>query len=84
MDLYAVFINLIKAFDTVNREALQFILTKPGCPQKFIHIIQLFHGGMTGLILSRGDTSTPFIVYNGGKQAVFWLLPFSTCFSHVY
>ena len=52
IDLYAVFIDLTKAFDTVNREALWFILTKHGCPKKSIHIIWLFCDGMIVLILS--------------------------------
>ena len=40
--LYQVFIDLSKAFDTVNRGALWKILIKHGCPQKFISILQLF------------------------------------------
>ena len=32
MELVAVFIDLTKAFDTVNREALWVILPKLGCP----------------------------------------------------
>ena len=49
LDLYSIFIDLTKAFDTVNREAFWFILAQYGCPQKLIQIIRLFHVGMTGI-----------------------------------
>ena len=68
MDLYAVFINLTKAFSIVNREALCVILTKLGCPSKFIHIIWPLHAGMIDLILFNGDTSRPFEVSSGMMQ----------------
>ena len=43
MDLCAVFIDLVKASDAVNREALWVILAKLGCPRKFNNLIRLFH-----------------------------------------
>ncbi|XP_076062373.1 uncharacterized protein LOC143037716 [Oratosquilla oratoria] len=42
-DLYFAFIDLAKAFDTVNREMLWKIMTKCGCPSKFMAIIRAFH-----------------------------------------
>ncbi|XP_024052555.2 uncharacterized protein LOC112104472, partial [Terrapene carolina triunguis] len=68
MHLCAVFIDLTKAFDTVNREALWTILTRLGCPRKFAQIIRLFHDSMTGDVLSDGATSAPFNITNGVKQ----------------
>lgn len=68
MDLYAVFIDLTKAFDTVNREALWVILSKFGCPDKFVNLIRQFHDNMTGQVLSGGDLSEPFNISNGVKQ----------------
>ncbi|XP_065279376.1 uncharacterized protein LOC135895225, partial [Emys orbicularis] len=68
MHLCAVFIDLTKAFDTVNREALWTILTRLGCPRKFVQIIRLFHDSMTGEVLSDGATSAPFNITNGVKQ----------------
>ena len=44
--LLMAFIDLTKAFDLVNREALYVILRRVGCPQKLLQIIQLFHDGM--------------------------------------
>ena len=68
IDLYAVFIDLTKAFDTVNREALWTILLKLGCPRKFTTLVQLFHDNMTGQVLSNGDYTDSFNITNGVKQ----------------
>ena len=45
-DLHLLFIDLTKAFDTVNRAALWAILSKLGCPPRFVQIIRSFHDGM--------------------------------------
>ncbi len=45
-DLYMVFVDLTKAFDTVNRDGLWKILLKLGCPDKFVSLIRSFHEGM--------------------------------------
>ena len=68
MDLFACFIDLTKALNTVNREALWIILSKLTCPSKFINLIRLLHDGMSGSILYDVDTSTPFDISNGVKQ----------------
>ena len=68
LDLYTVFIDLTKAFDTVNREALWDVLARYGCPPKFIQIIRLFHVDMTGQVLTNGEQSDPFSISNGVKQ----------------
>ena len=44
--LYAVFFDLTKAFDTVNREALSALLEKLSCTAKFVSIIRAFHDCM--------------------------------------
>ena len=68
LDLYLVFIDLTKAFDTVNREALWDVLARYGCAPKCIQIIRLFHVDMTGQVLSNGEQSGPFSISNGVKQ----------------
>lgn len=68
MPLYSVFIDLTKAFDTVNREALWTVLERIGCPPKFVTIIRLFHEGMTGQVLSNGNVTDTFEIRNGVKQ----------------
>jgi hypothetical protein len=87
MNLYSVFIDLTKAFDTVNREALWVILRKLGCPEKFTTLIKLFHDEMTGEVLSEGEPSERFSISNGVKQGcvlapVLFNLFFSQVLSH--
>ena len=67
-DLYLLFIDLTKAFDTVSRTGLWTILSKLGCPPKFIKAIQSFHDGMMARVIENGDVSDPFPVTNGVKQ----------------
>ncbi|KAL8588826.1 hypothetical protein ACOMHN_011542 [Nucella lapillus] len=68
LDLYAVFIDLTKAFDTVSRVALWTVLQKLGCPRKFVNLIRLFRDSMTGMVLSGGEASELFEITNGVKQ----------------
>ncbi len=67
-DLYIAFIDLTKAFDTINRDILWKILTKCGCPPKFTGILQGFHDGMTSRVTTGGLVSEPFHVNVGVKQ----------------
>ncbi|BHF63667.1 Probable phospholipid-transporting ATPase VB [Sparganum proliferum] len=45
--LYSTFVDLTKAFGTVNREGLWKIMQKFSCPQLFIQIIRHLHDDMT-------------------------------------
>ena len=67
-DLYMVFIDLTKAFDTVSRSGLWSLLAKFGCPSKLINIIKQLHEGMIGRVCSDGMESDGFAVTNGVKQ----------------
>ena len=67
-DLHLLFIDLTKAFDTVNRAALWAILSKLGRPPRFVQIIRSFHDGMFCRVIENGDASDPFPVSNGVKQ----------------
>ena len=67
-DLHTTFVSLIKAFNTVSRDVLWKIVTKYGCPEKFISIVQQFHDGMRAYVQDNGDTSEAFVVTNGVKQ----------------
>ena len=68
MRLFFVFIDLTKAFDTVNREALWTVLKHIGCSPKFLSMIRLFHDDMTGQVLSNGNVTEAFAISNGVKQ----------------
>ena len=68
LDLYMVFVDLTKAFDTISRDALWQILRKSGCPDLFVDIIRSFHEGMVARVQDQGQMSEPFSVTNGTKQ----------------
>ena len=59
---------LFLPFDTVNRAALWAILSKLGCPPRFVQIIRSFHYGMFCRVIENGDALDPFPVSNGVKQ----------------
>ena len=67
-ELYMVFIDLTKAFDTVNRDALWKVLKKLGIPDNLLNVIISFHDGMRASVVSNGESSDPFNVTNGTKQ----------------
>ena len=75
------FIDLTKAFDSVNRDRLWRIMEKFGCTHKFINIVRQFHEGMTARVLNDGELSEAFHVTNGVKQGCV-LAP--TLFSMMY
>ena len=68
MALYAAFIDLTKAFDTVSREGLWRILGKLGCPPRFLSILQQLHIGQKGQVKHNGEFSDSFPIENGVKQ----------------
>ena len=49
-DLCLAFIDLTKAFETENREALWACLTRLRCPPKFVSITRQLHEGMKGCV----------------------------------
>lgn len=67
-DLYIVFVDLIKASDSMNRVALWQVMRKIGCPEKFINIVQSFHDGMNARVIDQGKLSEPFSITNKVKQ----------------
>ena len=67
-ELYIAFIDLAKAFDTVNRELLWNVLSKFGVPYKFLTILKSLHDNMTACVSVGGSKSEPFNVEVGVKQ----------------
>ena len=63
-----VFVDLTKAFDTVNRFLLWEALRRFGCPPKFLTIIRDLHEGAMARIVSQGERSEPFDVNAGVRQ----------------
>ena len=66
--LFATFVDLSKAFDTVNREALWRVLSRYGCPEKFLKMLKMLHESMQGRLLADGELTEPFDINTGVKQ----------------
>nr|VZI48221.1 unnamed protein product [Spirometra erinaceieuropaei] len=63
--LYSTFVDLTKAFDTVNCEGLW---KKFGCPERFTQMVRQLHNGMMARVTDNGAVSEAFAVTNGVKQ----------------
>ena len=61
-------VDLTKAFDTVSRDGLWKIMTKFGCPPRYIAMVRQFHYDMQACVQNDGEYSEPFPVTNGVKQ----------------
>ncbi|BHF79474.1 hypothetical protein SprV_0702259400 [Sparganum proliferum] len=66
--LYSTFVDLTKAFDTVNRKGLWKIMQKFGCPERFTQMVRQLHDGMMARVMDNGAVSEAFAVTNGVKQ----------------
>ncbi|BHF59663.1 hypothetical protein SprV_0100262400 [Sparganum proliferum] len=66
--LYSTFVDLTKAFDTVNREGPWKIMQKFGCPKRFAQMVRQLHGGIMQRVTDNGAVSEAFAVTNGVKQ----------------
>nr|VZI08286.1 unnamed protein product [Spirometra erinaceieuropaei] len=66
--LYSTFLDLTKAFDTVNREGLWKIMQKFGCPERFTQMVRQRHDGMVARVTDNGAVSEALAVTNGVKQ----------------
>ena len=67
-DLCMTFVDLTKAFDTVNRDLLWNISRILGCLPIFIAMLQQFHTGMCAQVVIAGSQSFSFPVEVGVKQ----------------
>eukprot|EP00903_Cladosiphon_okamuranus_P015101 g13968.t1 len=67
--LYLCFIDLQKAYDSVDRELLWKVLARAGIPEKMINVIRQFHTGMRARVrMDDGDLSEWFQVTQGLRQ----------------
>lgn len=65
---YMVFIDLTKAFDTINRPALWEVLKRFGYPPKFLAVLRALHDGAKVRVVGGGEKSEPFGVCTGVRQ----------------
>ena len=67
--IHLCFVDLQKAYDTVNRGVLWEILSRSfNIPEKLIRIIKALHSGTSGLVRSDGKMSEKFPIRVGVKQ----------------
>uniref|UniRef100_A0A0G4HDT3 C2H2-type domain-containing protein n=2 Tax=Chromera velia CCMP2878 TaxID=1169474 RepID=A0A0G4HDT3_9ALVE len=66
--LFWLFVDLTKAFDTVNRVALRALLLKVGIPPLLTDIIMSFMQDMEACVEVNGERTEPFAVENGVRQ----------------
>nr|VZI29509.1 unnamed protein product [Spirometra erinaceieuropaei] len=64
---YSIFVDLTKAFDTVNRDRMWKIMRKFGCPERFTQMVRRLHDGMTVCLTDNIVVSETFTVTNGVK-----------------
>ncbi|KAL8576767.1 hypothetical protein ACOMHN_067665 [Nucella lapillus] len=67
MDLYILFVDLTKAFDTVSHPGLWNILPRIGIPSKMAKMIRCLHDGMNARLVN-GSENDEFPVTIGVKQ----------------
>ena len=68
MPLFLAFVDLTKAFGTVNREGLYLAHSNIGCHPKLLSLVRCFHQNMKGTVQFDGSLSEPFDICNGVKQ----------------
>ncbi|CAB1120908.1 unnamed protein product [Ectocarpus sp. CCAP 1310/34] len=67
--LYMCFVDLNKAYDSVDREMLWEVLARAGIPAKLIEVIRQFHDGMRAQVrIDDGELSDWFFVTQGVRQ----------------
>ena len=63
-----VFVDLTKAFDSINRSAFWTVLLKLSCHPEFVDIIRQLHRYMCARVCVSGKLSAPIPIENGVKQ----------------
>ena len=66
--LYICFVDLKKAYDSVNRRALWFALLRQGVPPKLVDLLEDLHSGSTATIKAFGAESRAFGIHGGVRQ----------------
>ena len=67
------FVDLLKAFDTVWREALFYELLQIGLHGKLYHILKAMYSEVTYSVNLQSDLTDNFLSNIGVKQGVYWV-----------
>lgn len=65
LNLYQVFIDLKRAFDTVNRKTPRKVLQKCSYPDEYFTSHRIIHEDMKGIFTGRGKISELTSINNG-------------------
>jgi Reverse transcriptase (RNA-dependent DNA polymerase). len=68
MDVYQLFIDFEKAYDSIKRESLYDILIKYGVPKKLVRLIKTCSDGTQGIVRIGNYLSSSFPIQNGLKH----------------
>jgi exonuclease III len=80
--LYMAFVDISKAYDTVDRDLLWCVLHRIGVPRKMVGVIKAFHDNMTASVRVGGEKSDVFSVDGGlGQGCVLAPLLFNIYFN---
>ena len=67
-DTWVLFVDFVKAFDTVPREMLFRVLARLGFPPKIVNLVRVFHENVTLEVDLDDDGNTIIIKYNIGVK----------------
>lgn len=66
--MFIAFIDLTKAFDSINREALWKIMERFGIPGKFMRVCKSLHENNWARVIHNGEPTDPFLTQTGVRQ----------------
>ena len=66
--LVACFVDLTKAYDSVPRDTLWFVLRRQGVPEKPVELLEDLHTGSNATVKAFGGESRPFAIKGGVRQ----------------
>ena len=82
---HVLFVDLVKAYDSVSRAGLWEVLRRKGIPRKLVRIIQAYYSGKKAQISVEGGLSQDFNLATGLGQGccfaplLFNIFPFGSC-----
>ena len=82
---HVLFVDLVKAYDSVSRAGLWAVLRKKGVPPKMLRLIQMYYTGKSARVCVEGNLSDSFELSTGlGQGCYLALLLFNIFLSAVF